>query len=519
MDVVDVVIIGSGASGSLLAAKLSQAGKKVVVLETGPERRTQDLYSSQLWARRLKWSGPPTETLGTDPISVNFGSGWGAGGAALHHYAVWLRRHSDDFDMFSRFGVSLDWPISYDELRPYYDQLQREVGISGDAEAEVWRPAGDPYPMPPLKPFGQALLVAKGFTKLGLRTSPLPMGINSVPYNGRPACVYDGWCDAGCPILALANPLALYLPQAQRAGAAILYNSYAVRVLTDEAGRRATGVEYFDADGRKRVQEGRVIVIAAYAVQTPRILLNSATPKHPAGLANSSGLVGKYMMTHTSANVYGLFHEETENYRGTTGGQLLCQEDYVKDSRRGYVNSATWLIANALKPNDLLGLVNARPQLFGDDLHSFMKTTARHLATMTYVGEELPKPENQLILSTQKDRFGVPIARITHAFGSDDIKCYDEGMKQGEAVFKAAGAYDVWVGERVRMHALGGAIMGSQPRNSVTNSYGQTHDMVNLFVAGNSVCPTSAAVNPIFTIHAMTLRTSRYMLDNWSSLA
>lgn len=147
MDEVNAVIGGSGAAGSLLAAKLSQAGKSVVVLEGGPERQASDLYSSQIWARRIKWFGPSTITGGSDPICVNFGSGWGTGGAALHHYAVWLRRHPDDFDMKSRFGQGLDWPISYEDLRPYYDQIQKEVGISGDAKAEVWRPAGDPYPM------------------------------------------------------------------------------------------------------------------------------------------------------------------------------------------------------------------------------------------------------------------------------------------------------------------------------------------------------------------------------------
>ena len=216
MDKVDVAIVGSGASGTLLAAKLAENGKKVIVLEGGPERRAGDLYSSQIWARRIKWFGPAAETGGADPIAVNFGSGWGTGGAALHHYAVWLRHHVDDFDTKSRFGQGLDWPISYEDLRPFYDQIQNEVGISGDAEAEVWRPPGEPYPMPARRVFRQATLVAEGFSKLGLRTSPLPMAINSIQYKGRPACLYDGWCDAGCPILALANPLPFTCPRRKR---------------------------------------------------------------------------------------------------------------------------------------------------------------------------------------------------------------------------------------------------------------------------------------------------------------
>lgn len=520
MEKVDVIIVGSGAAGSVLAAKLAEAGKKVVALEGGPEHAAKDLYSSQIWARRVKWFGPTTMTGGKDPISVNFGSGWGTGGAALHHYAVWLRRHADDFDMRTRFGRGLDWPISYDDLRPYYDEIQKEVGISGDAEAEVWRPAGEPYPMPPRRMFAQATLIANGFSKRGLRTSPLPMAINSVEYKGRPACLYDGWCDAGCPILALANPLAVYLPQARKAGAEIRHSSYVTRVLTNGKGDRVSGLEYYDSKGQRCLQQARVVIVAAYSFQTPRILLNSATAKQPKGLANSSGLVGKYMMTHSSANIFGLFHNETENYRGTVGGQLLSQEDYMKDIRRGYVNSAQWLIGNALKPNDLLGIADTRPDLFGDDLHKFMRTAAKHLATMTFVGEDLPDVKNEVALhADQRDRYGFPLARATHDFGSDDIKCYEAGIKQGLEIFKAAGAYEVWASGRVRMHAMGGVIMGRDRRSSVTNSYGQTHDISNLFVAGPCLFPTSGAVNPCFTIHALTLRAAHYINENWSSLS
>src|SRR5262249_13866891 len=150
--------------------------------------------------------------------------------------------HEEDFEMKSRFGQGLDWPLSYGQLRSFYDQIQKEVGISGDAEKEVWRPAGEAYPMPALQIFNQGKLIARGFEKLGLRTSPLPMAITSVPYKGRPACVYDGWCDAGCPIYALANPLAVYLPQALKAGAAIFHQSAVTRVLTNAKGDKATGV-------------------------------------------------------------------------------------------------------------------------------------------------------------------------------------------------------------------------------------------------------------------------------------
>jgi choline dehydrogenase-like flavoprotein len=515
----DVVIVGSGAAGSLLAAKLTQSGRTVVILEAGPKRTLGDLYSSQIWARRQKWAGPATELAGQDPVSVAFNSGWGTGGSAMHHYAVWLRLHPEDFDMHSRFGQGLDWPISYDELRPYYDQVQQEVGIAGDAQAEVWRPTGAPYPMPPLPVFQQGRLIAAGFDALGLRTAPTPLAITSVVYNNRPVCLNDGWCDAGCPIGALANPLVLHLPQALYAGARLRHDSYVTRVLTNAAGDRARGVEYYDARGRRHVQEADVVILAAFAIQNPRILLNSATPHHPGGLANSSGLLGRYIMAHSYAGVFGLFKEETENFLGRTGGQLLSQERYAKDPRQGYLGSSQWLIGSALKPNDLLGIANARPELFGAALHRFLETASRHLATMAFVGEKLPQVDDRVTLSTQTDAYGFPLAHVTHTFGPDDLQCYEAGVAEGQTIFKKAGAYEVWTGGRARIHLMGGVIMGQESSRSVTNSFGQTHDIPNLFVAGSSLFPTCGAVNPTFTIYALTQRTATYMLDNWARLA
>jgi choline dehydrogenase-like flavoprotein len=342
---------------------------------------------------------------------------------------------------------------------------------------------------------------------------------NSVEYKGRPACKSDGWCDAGCPILALANPLAVYLPEAKNAGAEIRHNSYLTRVLKNPRTEHVSGVEYYDAEDRRRVQRANLVIVAAYTFQTPRILLNSATADHPNGLANSSGLVGNYLMTHSSCNIFGFFHEETENFRGTTGGQLLSQEAYAKTPTRGYVNSSQWLIANALRPNDLLGIANSRPDLFGCDLHRFMHTAAKHLATMTFTGEDLPKPENRLVLNhSRRDRHGFPLAHVTHDFGADDLKCYDAGLKEDQEMFKAAGAYEVWASSRVHMHAMGGVIMGAERHRSIANRYGQTHDVPNLFVAGPSLFPASGAANPCFTVTAVAARAANYIIENWASV-
>lgn len=514
-DEVDVCIVGSGAAGSVMAAHLAESGKSVLILEGGPEYALRDLYSSQIWARRLKWSPtiPTVNTAGDHPIGVNFNQGWGTGGSALHHYAVWLRLHEADFRIQSEFGVGLDWPITYDELRPYYDAVQAEVGISGDAEQEVWRPEGDPYPMPPLSLFAQGEILKRGFDAMDIRTSPVPMAINSQRYNGRNACLYDGWCDAGCPIGALANPLVTYLPRASAAGAVLQHNSRALRVLTD--GGRATGVEYADSStGEPRTQRARLVVIAAFAFETPRILLNSAD----GGLANSSGLVGAYMMAHSTQQVFGMFDEVTEPYYGLPGGQLTGQDAYAWDADRGYLGGWTWQIAPSVKPNDLLGIANTRADLFGQPLVEFIQQGANHLGAIGMIGSNIPSADNRLSLAAAVDDHGLPVSDLVHAFGDDDLKVRDDAVTTAQQVMTAAGATAVWTGPPATQHIMGGVVMGSDPAASVCSSYGQTHDIANLFVAGSSLFPTSGAVNPTFTIHALTTRSAEWINANWEAI-
>jgi choline dehydrogenase-like flavoprotein len=516
--IMDVVIVGAGIAGAMMASRLAKGGKSVMVLDAGPAWNMGDLVSSQLYARRLKWGGEVVELTGSHPFGHNFNAGWGLGGAALHHYGTWPRLHEEDFEVKSRYGRGLDWPISYADLRPHYDAVQREVGVAGDAAAESWRPPGDPYPMPPLKTFRQAAVLKRGFDALGIRTAPVPAAINSVEYNNRPACIYDGWCDAGCPLYAMGgNPLTFFLPDAEDHGAVIHAGAMAIRVLCDKNGL-ADGVEYI-ADGVRHVQRARLVIIAANPVQTPRLLLNSAYESAPKGLANSSGLVGRYFMTHMLLNVFGLFDEDMENHMGVSSSSLISQDLYAKDLREGAFGSYQWLIAPALKPNDLAGIATSRADLIGAELEAFMRKAVRGLGYMVGMGEEMPHYDNRVELSEEKDSFGMPRARVVHGFDEAAQGLAAYMTKLGVDIMRAAGATEAWTSPQATAHMMGGTIMGKSAKESVTDSFGRTHDVRNLFLAGSGLFPTSGASNPTFTIAAITDRSAAHILKNWDALA
>ncbi len=520
-DPVDVIVVGSGAAGSNMAARLAEGGKRVLILEAGPARGPGHLISSTLYARRLKWTGPAVLDEGRNPVSFTFNSAYGTGGAALHHYAVWPRMHPEDFNMRSRHDRGLDWPLSYTDLASYYDAIQQEAGVSGDAAREIWRPAGAPYPMPAVPVFPQGTAIARGFTKLAKTVAPLPIAVTSTNYNGRPACLWDGWCDSGCPIGALANPLTVHLPRAATAGAVLVNDAPVTKIVTNDDGTRAVGVEVARADGTRQTLNARVVVLAAFAVENPRLLLASATAKHPQGLGNSSGFVGRYIMTHAAGLVYGLFAEDTRPHMGAFGGQLVNQDSYPKTTHAtsGAFGSYQWMIAQAVKPNDLLGISTTRPDLFGTALQDFMKRASRGFAGMTAVCEDLPVADNRVTLTEQRDVHGVPIARVTHTSHEESVALWKAALAEGKEIMQAAGADEVWTGPAGSMHIMGGTIMGSGPGSSVTNSYGQVHDIPNLVIAGPGLFPTSAGVNPTFTVHALAARSAAHMLENWRKLA
>jgi choline dehydrogenase-like flavoprotein len=512
---VDVVVVGSGAAGALVAAKLAAKGKKVVILESGRSVLPPDMISSDIHARALHWGGSDAELqLASPAIRTNFSTGAQTGGTAAHHYAAWFRLHEEDFHMKSAFGQGNDWPIAYSDLRPYYDRIQEEVGIAGDEKAEVWRPAGAPYTMPGLPTFPAAQILKRGFDKMGLRTAPIPVAINTRDNKGRPACIYDGWCDAGCPTGALANPQTIYLREAFAHGATLLNNARVTRVLTTPNGKRATGVEYVDAKGIQQVQNADLVVLAALT-QTPRIMFNSVTGAHPQGLSNRNGMVGKYILVHPTLNVFGLFEEETDAYQGVSIGLMVSQDDYEKDPRKGYLASYQWLLSPAAKPNGVNGFASSRPDIYGAALDPWMKRAAKHFTHIQMVGEMIARPENRIELSSDKDQFGLPLSRMTIAFSDNERALYNHASTVGKSIVTAASATEVWTSPLVNQHFMGGTIMGKDPSTSVTDSYGITHEVQNVMIAGNTLFPTSAGVNPTFTTHAVTLRAAEHVLTHW----
>jgi choline dehydrogenase-like flavoprotein len=508
----DTVIMGAGAAGALFAARLAAAGQRVVVLEAGPAWELGDLVSSQIWSRRLKWGGPPVERGGADPIGYNMGVGWGVGGSAVHHYASWPRLFPADFHLASEHGRGRDWPFGYDELRPWYDRVQREAGLSGDASQEPWRPPADPYPLPPLKSFAQGAVLRRGFEAAGLAVAPAPMAVLSAEYDDRPPCQYDGWCDAGCPIQALWNPLVRHIPAATSAGAVIRARSPVTRIAVDDHGR-ATGLIYRTKGGAERLQPARRIVLAGAAVQNTRLLLASAGPRHPAGFGNRNGEVGRGFAVHALANAFALFDAPTEPHLGLAAPGLMSFSDYRKARRGGPFGSVSWGLAPAMKPNDLLGLALTRADLFGPSLDSFVRRAARSIGVVNAICETIPDPANRIELTADRDEPGMPRARVVHSLPAGARALWQRTNAEGQRYLSLAGAREAWVTPMpTYAHPSGGTVMGTHPATSVTDAYGRVHDAPNVVVAGGGLFPAIGAVSPTFTILALAERAAARMI-------
>ncbi|GAB7057259.1 GMC family oxidoreductase [Paenibacillus sp. YK5] len=508
-ETVDVVIVGAGAAGGVLAKELSEAGMRIVVLDAGPFRDPQhDFASDELAMKQLGWQDTRIVD-GADPLQMGHNnSGKGVGGGTVHFTGVFLRFHETDFKSRTLDGVGEDWPIGYADLAPYYDKVEKEIAVSGP-KYFPWGSFHGPYPYPERDPISpNAQLFAKGCEKLGIRWVVSPLAILSAPFEGRPPCINRGFCTQGCMPNAKFSTLIVHIPKAIRAGAEVLPDCMVTQVNVGKDGR-ATGVTFVH-NGKTYEQRAKLVIISAYVVETPRLLLNSANAQFPNGLANSSGWVGKAFMTHSSNDVYARFDHDVRLYKGTP--VLATTQDFYHLT--GGVTRGYTLHARGVRPLSFAQGISksggSRP-VWGTRLREAVLDYNAY-ARITMVGEVLPDPGNTVTLSECKDSNGMPLAKVTFSYGDNDKRLIDHAVGTMKDILKAAGGRPEFVVPDTA-HLMGGCRMGSDPENSVVNSYGQTHDIPNLFICDASIFVTSGAGNPTNTVMALASRTADYIKE------
>jgi len=508
----DVCIVGAGAAGGVLAYELSKAGLRVVVIEAGPYWNTQrDFASDELTMARLGWQDTRLVS-GSHPLQLGHNnSGRGVGGGTTHFTGVFLRFHESDFRVKTMDGVADDWPIAYEDLAPYYDRIERDIAVSGP-KTFPWGSYHGPYPYPEREPISaNAEIFRIGCDKLGIRTVVPPLAINSAPFDGRPPCINRGFCNQGCMPNAKFSTLVHHIPKAIALGAEVIADSMVAQILMDQEGR-ATGVTYVRG-GQTYEQQARLVVLASFVIETPRLLLHSANAQFPDGLANSSGWVGRAIMVHSSNDVYGKFDEEIRLYKGTPV-LATTQDFYETDPDRGFVRGYT-LHAHGSRPVEMAKGIARDAKLWGRSLREAM-LDYNFYGRVTLVGEVLPNPDNRVTLSAEKDEYGIPRATVAFSYGDNDNRLIAHAVGKMKDIITAAGGTPSFVTNDTA-HLMGGCRMGDDPRESVTNSYGQTHDIPNLYICSASLFVTSGGGNPTNTVMALAARTADHIVDQMQS--
>jgi len=524
-DVVDFVIVGSGAAGGILAKELSTAGFSVVVLEQGPRLTAADIdhdefgifFQSKLANSPL--TQPHTFRTGASETARQQQAviyGRMVGGSNAHFTGNFWRLHPSDFNEASALGGVpgaglVDWPITYDELEPYYTKAEWELGVSGEP-GPFDPPRSRPYPMPPLPVKSSGVLMERGARALGYHAQPSPMAINSQPYNGRPPCQHCGFClFFVCEYGAKSTSLVAMLPRAEATGRCeIRPGSYVARVETNDAGR-ATGVAYFDARKQLQRQRAKAVVLCANGAETPRLLLNSETSRFPNGLANSSGAVGKYLMFNTYFGVNAQFEHPLNEFKSVQNTRLV-NDFYDTDPKRGFYGGGAIDARFDRYPITfaLTGLPPGTPT-WGD---GFARTLAEQFNRTMFFGTHgtsLPIETNSVTIDPAlKDAWGLPCMRVTYMDHPDDLRCAEFLAARATEIAQAAGALKVWP-EPVRpqtltVHLLGTCRMGNDAKTSVIDRFHRTHDVPNLFICDGSSMVTSSRGQPTETICALAFR-------------
>lgn len=508
-----VVIIGSGAGGGTLANELCQKGASVVVLEAGKKLSTDEFVNDEWPAfSQTAWLDKRT-TSGTWRVAKDFAGlpAWickTVGGSTVHWAGASLRIQDHEFRALTEYGAVkganlLDWPLTLKDLEPYYAKAEDKLGVT--------RTNG----IPGLPGNNNFKVMHAGATKLGYKNVHTGnMAINSRERDGRSSCKQLGFCFQGCKMGAKWSTLYAEIPKAEATGKLDLRpESHVLQIQHDKAGK-ANGVLYADKDGNQHVQKARVVCVAGNSIETPRLLLNSASSQFSDGLANSSGQVGRNYMRHMTGSVYATFDKPVNMHRGTTMAGIITDESR-HDPSRGFVGGYEMETLSLGLPF-MAAFLN--PGGWGPDFASAMDAY-NHMAGMWLVGEDMPQESNRISLhASEKDQYGLPAPNVHFDDHPNDVAMREHAFTQGSAVYEAAGAKrTIRTPPYPSTHNLGTCRMSAKAKDGVCNKWGQTHDIGNLFISDGSQFTTGGAENPTLTIVTLAIRQAEHIAGQMSA--
>lgn len=526
----DALIIGAGPTGAVAAKRLAEAGMRVVVLEQGDwpdytraraDHADFELTAGRDWSanpnRRHAPSDYPISDVDSDIAAVMYNA---VGGSTVVFAAHWQRNMPSDFRVRTLDGVADDWPLTYEDLEPYYEQVENDFGISGLAGDPAFPPGkGPPLPPAPLAPMGRR--VARAHNQLGWHWWPAPNAIATRPYKTLRPCTQRATCMWGCVEGAKGSVDRTHWPQNLALGVQ-LHTGARVRRLEVNGHGLVTGAVYVDRKGVEHFQQADVTILGANGIGTPRLLLLSASGRYPNGLANSTDLVGRRLMMHPFGTVVGLFDEDLQSTRGVWGQHLHSLQFYETDAARGFVRGAKWGLQPTGGP---VSMTRSYPwgdnPIWGSGFHQGIRKRLGCSAMWGIIAEDLPDETNRVVLDPElKDGDGIPAPKIIYRMSENSYRLLRFHQDRARESLLSAGAYETIIAPLIRetgWHLLGTAKMGVDPGSSVVDAWGRAHDIPNLFIFDGSIWPTSSGMNPTATIAALALRCSDQLVRNRSN--
>ena len=524
----DVVVIGAGIAGSFAADRIRRKGASVLLLDSGPRRTLgevvenfrnsaykgdfQEPYPPPPWAPQPKFTPRDNEYLiqkGPDPYRAMYLRT--VGGTTWHWAGQIYRYLPNDMKLKSLYGVGRDWPIGYDELEPYYVQAEYGIGVSGD-NTDTSSPRSKPFPMPPIPMSSGIARMRDRLQGSGHVVMTAAAARNSVPYDNRPACCGNNNCMPVCPIDAQFTG-AIIARKAEDAGTQVVPNAVVYRIEPDAQGRIAA-VHYLDANKQSHRVTGKTFVLAANGVESPKLLLISASDRYKDGIANSSGMVGRNLMDHPGSSVE--FFADEPVYFGR-GPQRSAAINNFRDGDYRKEFGSTRIDLAATSPVRYLTEKLVKQGYRGKELNDKIAWQSARYVLLKSLFEMLPNPDNRLVpSSTEKDAWGIPRLEVHYKFDDYVNTAYDHCRERFADIAQRMGGTQVTFSKRGvydnNQHITGTMIMGDDPKDSVVDRFGRAHDHENLFVVGTGIMPSSSCVNSTLTATALSLRTADHIL-------